>query len=144
MDVFEFAAMIEETPIRTRVVEYTIDNVLAAVSLTDLIEDGLSMVYSFYDPFVAGRSIGTYLLLDHIALAKEANLPYLYLGYWVPGSSKMGYKARFSGLEIYFQGKWQSLSNPAEFNKDLNSSNAEPIAEQVANLILPDSRPVGG
>jgi len=102
------------------------------------------MVYSFYDPLVANRSIGTYLILDHIALAKEANLPYLYLGYWVPGSSKMGYKARFSGLEIYFQGKWQSLSNPAEFNADLHPLNTEPIAEQVANLILPDSKPVRG
>ena len=144
MDVFEFAAMIEETPIRTRVVEYNIGNDLAAVSLTDLIEDGLSMVYSFYDPMVANRSIGTYLILDHVALAKEANLPYLYLGYWVPGSSKMGYKARFSGLEIYFQGMWQSLSNPTEFNADLHPLNTEPIAEQVANLTLPDSKPVRG
>lgn len=144
MDVFEFAAMIEETPIRTRVVEYNIGNALAAVSLTDLIEDGLSMVYSFYDPMVANRSIGTYLILDHIALAKEANLPYLYLGYWVPGSSKMGYKARFSGLEIYFQGTWQSLSNPKDFNADLHPLKTDPIAEQVANLILPDSKPVRG
>ncbi|MDG2295338.1 MAG: arginyltransferase [Paracoccaceae bacterium] len=144
MDVFEFAAMIEETPIRTRVVEYTIGNALAAVSLTDLIEDGLSMVYSFYDPMVAARSIGTYLILDHIALAKEAKLSYLYLGYWVPGSKKMGYKARFSGLEIYFQGKWQSLSNPTEFNADLHPLNTEPISEQVANLTLPDSKPVRG
>ena len=144
MDVFEFAAMIEETPIRTRVVEYFIGQELAAVSLTDLIVDGLSMVYSFYDPLVANRSIGTYLILDHIALAKEANLPYLYLGYWVPGSPKMGYKARFSGLEIYHQGIWQSLSKPEEFSADLHPLNTEPIAEQVANLKLPDSKPVRG
>ena len=142
MDVFEFAAMIEETPIRTRVVEYSIGQELAAVSLTDLIEDGLSMVYSFYDPLVANRSIGTYLILDHIALAQEAELPYLYLGYWVPGSPKMGYKARFSGLEIYHQGTWQSLSDPEDFYADLHPLNTEPIAEQVANLHLPDSKPV--
>ena len=56
----------------------------------------------------------------------------------------MGYKARFSGLEIYFQGMWQSLTNPEEFNADLHPLNTEPIAEQVANLILPDSKPVRG
>ena len=91
---------------------------------------------------MANRSIGTYLILDHIALAQEAELPYLYLGYWVPGSPKMGYKARFSGLEIYHQGTWQSLSDPEDFNADLHPLNTEPIAEQVANLHLPDSKPV--
>ena len=109
MDVFEFAAMIEETPIRTRVIEYTENGQLLAVALTDLIEDGLSMVYSFYEPEPSDLSIGTYLILDHINLAREAGLAYLYLGYWVPGSPKMGYKANFSGLEIYFQNKWQPL-----------------------------------
>ena len=79
MDVFEFAAMIEETPIRTRIIEYTKGSHLMAVSLTDLIEDGLSMVYSFYEPKPTRLSIGTYLILDHISLAKEARLPYLYL-----------------------------------------------------------------
>ena len=142
MDVFEFAAMIEETPIRTRVIEYTQDTQLMAVALTDLIEDGLSMVYSFYEPKPADLSIGTYLILDHVKLAREAGLPYLYLGYWVPGSPKMGYKANFSGLEIYFQNKWQQLNNQKKFSPDLHPMNTIPIAEQVANLSLPDSKPV--
>ena len=144
MDVFEFAAMIEETPIRTRIIEYTKGSHLMAVSLTDLIEDGLSMVYSFYEPKPARLSIGTYLILDHISLAKEARLPYLYLGYWVPGSPKMGYKANFSGLEIYYQSSWQPLDNPEVFSADLHPMNTVPIAEQVANLSLPDSKPVKG
>ena len=142
MDVFEFAAMIEETPIRTRIIEYGLGSKLMAVALTDLIEDGLSMVYSFYEPKPETLSLGTYLILDHIALAKEANLPYLYLGYWVPGSPKMGYKARFSGLEIYHKNKWQALDNPDGFSAELHPMNTVPIAEQVANLSLPDSKPV--
>ena len=110
MDVFEFAAMIEETPIRSRVVEYTDpDNGLTAVSLTDVLDDGLSMVYSFYDPDRPKDSLGTYLILDHIEIAREAGLPYVYLGYWVPGSPKMGYKSKFSGLELYIGGKWKKM-----------------------------------
>ena len=144
MDVFEFAAMVEETPIRTRVIEYMKGSKLMAVSLTDLIEDGLSMVYSFYEPKPTRLSIGTYLILDHISLAKEAQLPYLYLGYWVPGSPKMGYKAKFSGLEIYYQNAWQPLENPEVFSAELHPMNTVPIAEQVANLSLPDSKPVTG
>jgi arginine-tRNA-protein transferase len=143
MDVFEFAAMIEETPIRTRVAEYTLGQDLIAVSLTDLIDDGLSMVYSFYDPSYTKSSIGTYLILDHIALAKEADIPYVYLGYWVPGSPKMGYKARFSGLEIYLNKTWTPLGDPGSFSADLHPLNSEPIAEQVASIALPDSKPVG-
>ena len=144
MDVFEFAAMVEETPIRTRVIEYMKGSKLMAVSLTDLIEDGLSMVYSFYEPKPARLSIGTYLILDHVSLAKEAQLPYLYLGYWVPGSPKMGYKANFSGLEIYYQNAWQPLENPEVFSAELHPMNTVPIAEQVANLSLPDSKPITG
>jgi len=143
MDVFEFAAMIEETPIRTRVAEYTLGQDLIAVSLTDLIDDGLSMVYSFYDPSYTKSSIGTYLILDHIALAKEADIPYVYLGYWVPGSPKMGYKARFSGLEIYLNKTWTPLGDPGSLSADLHPLNSEPIAEQVASIALPDSKPVG-
>ena len=106
MDIFEFAAMIEETPIRSRVIEYAVPaefgpKSLAAVCLTDVLDDGLSMVYSFFDPDRAGDSLGTYVILDHIRIAREAGLPYVYLGYWVPGSPKMGYKAKFTALEVY-------------------------------------------
>ena len=144
MDVFEFAAMIEETPIRSRVVEYTDTETgeLVAVSLTDVLNDGLSMVYSFYDPDRHADSLGTFMILDHIDIAREANLPYIYLGYWVPGSKKMSYKSRFSGLEVYLGGSWQALADPKNFNVDKHPLANDPIAEQVANIQLPDTIPV--
>ncbi|MEM9477057.1 MAG: arginyltransferase [Pseudomonadota bacterium] len=145
MDIFEFAAMIEETPIRSRVIEYAAQTdegrSLAAVCLTDVLDDGLSMVYSFYDPDLAAQSLGTYVILDHIRIAREAGLPYVYLGYWVPGSSKMGYKARFSALEVYKGGQWQDIGDPATYSSATHPLSTDPIAEQVAQISLPDTRP---
>jgi arginine-tRNA-protein transferase len=141
MDVFEFAAMVEETPIRSRVVEYTDDEGLIGVSLTDVLSDGLSMVYSFYTPDRPNSSLGTYLILDHINIAKEAGLPYVYLGYWVPGSQKMGYKSKFSGLEVYIGGEWQKVQRPEDFSADTHPLSTDPIAEQVANIKLPQTHP---
>ena len=150
MDVFEFAAMIEETPIKSRVVEYPrpaqhgeSGRPLAAVSLTDVFDDGLSMVYSFYDPDRADLSLGTYAILDHIAIAREAGLPFVYLGYWVPGSRKMGYKAGFSAVEIYKGGQWQPLGDPADHRTELHPLSVDPISEQVAKIALPQPRPDG-
>ncbi|TNF63905.1 MAG: arginyltransferase [Rhodobacteraceae bacterium] len=139
MDVFEFAAMIEETPIRSRVVEYVdAAGKLTAVSLTDVLQDGLSMVYSFYAPDLPGHSLGTYMILDHIEIARENGLPYVYLGYWVPGSRKMGYKANFSGLEVYSGGEWRPMRDPSEYSSERHPLSLDPIAEQVANIQLPD------
>ena len=149
MDVFEFAAMIEETPVKSRVIEYARpadtpgdDPVLTAVSLTDVFDDGLSMVYSFYDPDMISLSLGTFTILDHIQIAREAGLPYVYLGYWVPGSRKMGYKAGFNALEIYKAGRWQDIGDPADHRAELHPLSVDPIAEQVARISLPESRPV--
>lgn len=144
MDTFEFAAMIEETPIRTRVIEYSDpeSGELVAVCLTDVFDDGVSMVYSFYDPDRTRDSLGTYVILDHIEIAREAGLPYVYLGYWVPGSAKMGYKAAFSGLEVYAGGKWQKMRDPADYKASRHPLSNDPIAEQVANISLPDGRPL--
>ncbi|NBZ87479.1 arginyltransferase [Stagnihabitans tardus] len=148
MDVFEFAAMVEETPIKSRVIEYTRPSrpgergrPLAAVSLTDVFDDGLSMVYSFYDPDLADLSLGTFAILDHIEIAREAGLPFVYLGYWVPGSRKMGYKAKFSALEIYKGGQWSPIGDPETHRAELHPLSVEPIAEQVARIALPESRP---
>lgn len=145
MDIFEFAAMVEETPIRSRVVEYwqksAHERELKAVCLTDVLEDGLSMVYSFYDPEMAKASLGTYIILDHVRIALNADLPYVYLGYWVPGSSKMGYKANFSGLEIYKNGEWQDIGDPEDHTAEMHPLSVDPIAEQVAKITLPNSQP---
>lgn len=146
MDIFEFAAMVEETPIRSRVVEYTDDMTgdLIGVSLTDVLNDGLSMVYSFFEPSRQRDSIGTFLILDHIEIAREAGLPYVYLGYWVPGSQKMGYKAKFAGLEIYSGGSWEKVRDPDTYDADTHPLSTDPIAEQVANISLPDRHPNKG
>ena len=142
MDVFEFAAMIEETPIRSRVIEYTDrdSGALTAVCLTDVLDDGLSMVYSFFEPDLTRNSLGTHIILDHIEIAREAGLPHVYLGYWVPGSPKMGYKAKFSGLEIYKNGLWVPVTDPAGHEAETHPLSTDPIAEQVANISLPDLR----
>ena len=147
MDIFEFASMIEETPVRSRIIEYTSpgsdgERDLAAVCLTDVLDDGLSMVYSFFDPARAKYSPGTYIILDHVQIARDAGLPYVYLGYWVPGSPKMGYKANFNALEIYKNGEWQEIGDPDNHSAATHPLAAAPIAEQVAHINLPDSRPV--
>ncbi|SEK50346.1 arginine-tRNA-protein transferase [Roseovarius azorensis] len=144
MDTFEFAAMVEETPIRTRVVEYTDSETgdLAAVCLTDIFDDGVSMVYSFYDPDQPRASLGKYVILDHIDIARENDLPYVYLGYWVPGSPKMDYKAAYAGLEAYVGNRWQKVRDPADFRTQTHPLVNDPISEQVANIALPDGRPL--
>ncbi|MDP3340175.1 arginyltransferase [Frigidibacter sp.] len=151
MDIFEFAAMIEETPVKTRVIEYSTTPAvgsrkrpLTAVCLTDVLDDGLSMVYSFYDPARIDDSLGTYIILDHVALARQVSLPYVYLGYWVPGSRKMGYKANFSALEIYKAGTWQPIGDPCAHSSETHPLSVDPIAEQVARISLPDTKPVRG
>ncbi len=143
MDVYEFAAMIEETPIRTRVIEYTDREAdeLVGSCLTDVLSDGLSMVYSFYTPDRPQDSLGTHVILDHIQIAQDAGLPYVYLGYWVPGSDKMGYKARFSGLELYTGGQWQPMTHPEDYEAPAHPLSNDPISEQVANIALPDLSP---
>ncbi|MCB2117595.1 MAG: arginyltransferase, partial [Rhodobacteraceae bacterium] len=143
-----FAAMIEETPVRSRVIEYSsapansdAPRRLTAVCLTDVLDDGLSLVYSFYDPDKVADSLGTYIILDHVELARRAGLPYVYLGYWVPGSRKMGYKAGFSALEIYKGGRWQNIGDPAQHSGETHPLSVDPIAEQVARIALPEARP---
>ncbi len=147
MDIFEFAAMIEETPVKSRIVEYSappgpgeLRRKLTAVCLTDVLDDGLSMVYSFYEPDQPGDSLGTYIILDHIEIARTAGLPFVYLGYWVPGSRKMGYKAGFSALDIYKNGRWQDIGDPAAHSAETHPLSVDPIAEQVARIALPDTR----
>ena len=79
---------------------------LVAAALCDRLSDGISMVYSFYDPEAAKRGLGTYMILDHIAYAKRLGVPYLYLGYWINGSPKMSYKRRFQPQEQLTGSGW--------------------------------------
>ncbi len=112
MGLFDYVAMVEETPVNTHIVEYRQHptGTLMASALTDVLRDGLSMVYSFYHPGEDFRSLGTYMILDHVTAARERGLPYVYLGYWVRGSAKMDYKARFRPLEALGAEGWVRLS----------------------------------
>lgn len=145
MDIFEFAAMVEETPIKSRLIEYldkaeeTEEARLKAVCLTDVLDDGLSMVYSFFEPEMERHSLGTHIILDHIEIAREMDLPYVYLGYWVPGSPKMSYKARFAALEIYSNDGWSRMDLDKDYTDATHPLSVAPIAEQVAKISLPDS-----
>lgn len=122
MDEIDFADMIEQTPVRTNVIEYRlpdgsedddgvdISGQLIGACLTDQQSDGLSMIYSFYDPTHEDRSgLGNYIILDHILRAKAAGLPYVYLGYWVAQSPRMKYKTRYKPLEKLGPNGWESL-----------------------------------
>lgn len=104
MSFVDYEYMVEDTPVQTVVVEYRLSTVpgrpLVAVALTDVMPDGLSMVYSFYDPSLDQRGLGNLLILDHIQQVKLAGLTYVYLGYWVKDSPKMAYKGRFHPLEV--------------------------------------------
>jgi arginine-tRNA-protein transferase len=107
------------------------------VCLTDILDDGLSLVYSFFDPAKADQSLGAHIILDHVELARAAGLPYVYLGYWVPGSPKMDYKARYSALEVYHGGAWQPIGTPDSYTSATHPLSVPPIAEQVTRLKMP-------
>ena len=111
MTVLDYAMMVEDSHIETRIIEYRrrdggrADDLLA-VALTDVLGDGLSMVYSFFEPDEAPRSLGTLMVLDHIERAQRMGLAYVYLGYWVRGSRKMDYKGRFLPQERLTPDGW--------------------------------------
>jgi arginine-tRNA-protein transferase len=120
MTVLDYAMMVEDSHVDTNVVEYRRrgpdsgitgkgEGDIVAIGLTDRMADGLSMVYSFYDPAETRRSLGTFMILDHIERCRKLGLPYLYLGYWVQGSPKMDYKARFLPQERLMGRGWERV-----------------------------------
>ena len=110
MGFYDYRAMVEDTPISTGMIEFRDQHgMLLGGCLTDWLSDGLSAVYSFYDPELEDRSLGTLAVLWLVRRAVELNLPYVYLGYWVPQSRKMAYKARFRPSEVLAGGLWRPL-----------------------------------
>ena len=118
MTVLDYAMMVEDSHVNTKVLEYRRrgpdtfltgkgQGELIAVALTDQMADGLSMVYSYFNPEFEDRSLGTYMILDHISRARAAGLPHVYLGYWVNGSRKMNYKIRFLPQEHLGAKGWE-------------------------------------
>ncbi len=117
-DFKTYSSMVEETPTASCLVLYFKEDdpkpgvrTMVAASLTDFVSDGLSMVYSFFDPRHGRNSVGTYVILDHVELGRELGFEYLYLGYWVPGSRKMEYKSNFRPLELFRDGRWVDFSS---------------------------------
>ncbi|ESW69141.1 arginyl-tRNA-protein transferase [Mesorhizobium sp. LSJC268A00] len=124
MTVLDYAMMVEDTHVDTKVIEYRRrgpdtfitgkgQGELIAVALTDKMADGLSMVYSYFNPEFEDRSLGTFMILDHIARARAMGLPHVYLGYWVNGSRKMNYKMRFMPQEHLGPKGWERYDHEA-------------------------------
>ena len=112
----DYVAMVEDTAVRTHIIEYRTraqngPGDLVACALVDLMNDGLSLVYSFYDPTQLRRSLGSFVILDHVIQACLTSLPYVYLGYWVRGSDKMDYKVRFSPIELLRPEGWTLVAS---------------------------------
>ena len=120
MTVLDYAMMVEDSIVDTFLTEYRVrtgDGLeaqaaapLMGIALCDRLSDGVSMVYSFYDTTVPRRSLGTYMILEHIEYTRRLGLPYLYLGYWIEGSRKMSYKTRFKPQERLTSSGWVRVS----------------------------------
>jgi arginyl-tRNA--protein-N-Asp/Glu arginylyltransferase len=120
MSVLDYSMMVEDSHVDTRLIVYRRrgpdtringrgEGPLIAVAVTDILADGLSMVYSYYDPSMEDRSLGSMMILDHIERARRMKLPHVYLGYWVQGSRKMAYKSRFTPQERLGMNGWDRV-----------------------------------
>ncbi len=111
MTIADYTAMVVDSPVDTSLVEFRVpDGRLVAACLMDRLADGLSAVYSFFDPDEARRSLGSYMVLWLIERARQTRLDYVYLGYWIADSRKMDYKARFRPIEAFHRGAWRQIN----------------------------------
>lgn len=115
MTPMDYMAMVEETCVQTQVVEYRdAQGTLIACLLRDTMSDGLSLVYSFFDPKVERPSLGSFIILDQIATAQARGFPHVYLGYLIENCSKMSYKKRFSPLQALGSAGWKDYTGSVE------------------------------
>ncbi|CUX13465.1 arginyltransferase [Rhizobium oryzihabitans] len=125
MSALDYAIMVEDTHVNTRIIEYRVREPgsgidpskrgeLLALALSDVMSDGLSMVYSFFNPDLEKRSLGTFMIMDHITRTRALGLPHVYLGYWVDGSEKMGYKTRYHPQEHLTPRGWEVYTPSGE------------------------------
>jgi arginyl-tRNA--protein-N-Asp/Glu arginylyltransferase len=115
MSYGDYRGMVEDTPVRTAIAELRDGSgTLVAASLVDLLDDGISAVYSFYDPQQAKLSLGTWSVLWLVEQCQRHGQPFVYLGYWIAESSKMAYKARFPALERLVDGVWTTFLRSAD------------------------------
>ncbi len=159
MDEMDYADMVEHTPVTSCLVEYREPTEngepgrLVGACLTDRQGDGLSMIYSFYDPeHTAREGLGNYIILDHVRRAQADALPYVYLGYWVEGSPRMQYKVRFRPMEKLGREGWVRIEAEEQSRLIANAikprvkeaeleANASETAQKTAGL--PSNAPVG-
>ena len=107
----QYSHFLLQSRVSTRLVEFRDNGNLVMVSIVDHLSDGLSSVYTFYDPDLARASFGTYNILWQIEQCRRLDLPYLYLGYWIGDSHKMSYKARFQPIDGLIDGTWRRLES---------------------------------
>ncbi len=141
MSVLDYSLMIEDSVVETFVSEYRLkpdpegDGTapLVAICLCDRLSDGISMVYSFYDPALNSRSLGTYMILEHVEYARRMGLPFVYLGYWIEGSRKMRYKSRFHPQEHLTAKGWVRYEGgPSEASQ--HASPARKVAPAISDF----------
>lgn len=106
----DFDEFLTGTWMDTRFLEMREDDKLIGVAVTDVVDDGLSAVYTFFEPEMAARSLGTFAILRQIEWAREWSLPYLYLGYWIHDHPKMDYKRRYAGAQVLVGSQWLPIS----------------------------------
>jgi arginine-tRNA-protein transferase len=141
MGWLDYVAMVEDTSVRTHLIEYRAPSLdggpgdLKAVMLVDVLSDGLSLVYSFYDPDQPRLSLGRFMILDHVVQARAAGLPYVYLGYWIAGSAKMAYKAGLRPLEVLRLTGWSPMTDD-----DRGAETPPPTPRQDPAASLPVAR----
>ncbi|KAF0813020.1 putative arginyl-tRNA--protein transferase [Andreprevotia sp. IGB-42] len=105
----QYESFILKSNVASFMAEFRESGIVRMVSLIDQLEDGLSSVYTFYDPDVEGASYGVFNIMWQIGLARQLGLPYLYLGYWIEGCRKMEYKTQYRPIEGLIDGRWQAL-----------------------------------
>ena len=105
----QFRGFLLQSRVDSALLEYSLGGEVVMVSLLDRLLDGLSAVYTFYEPELARRSLGTFGVLTQVRLARDMGLPYLYLGYWIAASTKMAYKRGYRPLEAFVEGQWRPL-----------------------------------
>ena len=108
-DLFDFAGFTRCDWSPTLAFRFLLDDRLAAVAVTDRVEDGISAVYTFYDPQLGARGLGTHAILRQVGWARDHGLRFVYLGFWIEGHPKMDYKARIPATEILSNGDWSPL-----------------------------------
>ena len=114
MNYRDYRSMVEDAPVRTRVAEFRdMAGGLVAASLIDRLDDGISAVYSFFDPQQKKRSLGSWSILWLVEECRRQDEPYVYLGYWIADSAKMAYKARFPALECLTEAGWADFERPS-------------------------------